>query len=46
MRVPLEFHRFGGRWLEITPMTNGANSKCILREYLVLQYLGADNFQG
>lgn len=44
MRVPLEVHRVGGRWLEIAHVTNGANSKRILREYLALQYLGTDNF--
>lgn len=27
-------------------MANGANSKWVLREYLLLQYLGADDFQG
>lgn len=46
VRVPVDVPRFGGRWLEITPMANGTNSERILGEYLVLQYLGADSFQG
>jgi len=46
VRVPLEGLRFGGQWLETTPVANGAGSKCILREDLVLRYLGTDNSQG